>query len=120
MGTKIGIVYGTKSKIIRHIIVPDDDAELNDSALTKNGESILIADRAIDYNLNTISTIVAIHTGVKPPSSRCAVIDANNHVVSIIHADPVLDHMDGHTLHLDEYAVIGWKFNPKTNICYKP
>jgi hypothetical protein len=119
--TKIGIVYATKSKIIRRVISPDDDAELDDAAHVQPGETMLRVShppvRSVeDVKLaNTyIEDVIKAATGVQPPSPRCIAIDGVNIVRNVISADPDLDSLPGHTLRLHAYGDIDDRWTGST------
>lgn len=89
---KTGIVYATKSGIIRRVIVPTNDTELTDPRHAGRGETLIIVDRKSLRSLNDIEAAVAKSFGKKPADSRCVVVDEKTAmVVGNIHCDPELD-----------------------------
>lgn len=92
-----GIVYATGSKMVRRIIVTDDEKTL-DQRHVGPGESLLIADKAKGSDLFAARAAVKLATGIDPPSHECAVVDKAGNVVKIIAADPVIDAVEGHDL----------------------
>jgi hypothetical protein len=91
MGTKVGIVYAAGSKMIRRIIVPDRDGELNDQLHVMPGEVMLKVDKALGFSVAQASAHVFAATGVQPLNPRHALINPAGRVVRIVHADPTLD-----------------------------
>lgn len=118
--SKIGIVYSTQSKIIRRVVIPTfDNSEITNHALSA-GESLLITDKPNQINPDTISNLIFQNLGITPPSSRCAVVVKANavsgNVVSVIHADPDIDTISGHTLMLNDTALPGWTWNAASGL----
>lgn len=97
----IGIIYATKSKIVRRIVVPDSDAELLDPTLIADGESLLVASSSISPSVFEARALIAKAEGIAEsdiPDGRCAVVDGNGFVADVLLADPQLDKIDGHDL----------------------
>lgn len=92
-----GIVYATGSKMVRRIIVSDDEKAL-DQRHVGLGESLLLADKAKGSDLFAARAAVKLATGIDPPSHECAVVDKVGAVVKIIAADPAIDTVEGHDL----------------------
>ena|SRR5215475_3791543 len=88
---KFGIIYATKSKMIRRIIVPESDSTLTDGThKVGEGETMLVASgEACD--LASCIELVKEATGVVPADPRCFVLDKANKIVAVVHADPELD-----------------------------
>jgi len=101
MAKTFGIVYATKSKMLRSIIVPDDDATLtNGNHPLAPGESMLVVSDDGNHSIETCEAHIERTTGMKPARHVCAVVDADNKVVSVICADPEVDTLPGATLRL--------------------
>lgn len=103
---KVGIVYGSFSKIVRRCIIPDRLEELSDPTLLTQGESILVADVSEHdayHNAEALAHIVASYHQIptylmKDP--RCVVINDDGIVVDIILADADIDsHPGGRIVH---------------------
>jgi hypothetical protein len=88
--TKFAIVYATESKMIRRIVVPDDDAELVAGSWASSGESVLIVPDG-PHDLFTCMALVKEATGVHPADPHCAVVGDSGHVIGFVRADPALD-----------------------------
>ena len=109
--TKVGIVYATASKIIRRLIVPDNDSELNDPAHVQAGETMLIADfNTVPHPLAAPAALMS-HLGVASlPSGRCAAVNPSTSIVEqVLLADPAIDKHPIYTLVLNDTATAGWK-----------
>jgi hypothetical protein len=90
MRTKIVIVYGEKSKILRRVMVPDDDSQLPVlAAAICDGEAAL----AVDWKQGTLQDAEAVlEAAVGPPTPNPgAMIDKDGKVQGII-ADADVDH----------------------------
>jgi hypothetical protein len=103
MATTIGIVYAAGSKAVRRIISPDNDAQLTKPGLAGAGETLLIAPKPSNFNVQKpdlayCKAQVKTQTGIDPPNLTCAVIDNTNTVRAIIAADPALDSVSGMTV----------------------
>lgn len=94
MAAKYGVVYATGSKMIRRIIVTDDESSLDKRHIGR-GESLLVADKSGGTSLDTARAAVKAATGVDPPDPQCAVVDGDGQVVNVIKADPEIDRVDG-------------------------
>jgi hypothetical protein len=98
MGKFLGVVYATGSKMIRRMIISDDDTNL-DNRHAGPGESFHLVAKVPGWiHLNTAKLAIRNLTGVDPPSTRCAVLDNNSRVESLIDADPDLDMLPNKTL----------------------
>lgn len=109
MATLIGIVYSAKGLILRRVIQPDFDSQLDDPAWVQPGETMLripIADEVLTRGLSW-EGIVEAKIGQALNSPRCAVVDPQGTVVNVICADPDLDSVPGHTLVLSLTHSIG-------------
>jgi hypothetical protein len=115
--TKIGVVYGTKSKIVRRVIIPDDDSELDNPLHVGNGETLEKIPMG-PHDHGTISKLLG--TNPDHNASRCAVVHPSGQVVKAIHADPEIDSVDNHpgfknhVLILHREADVGWTYDHKT------
>lgn len=107
--TKVGIVYGASSGILRRWIVPDDDSELESAHPLAPGEAMLIVDRSAARSREDIDVALAAKIGRPPPSARCVVVNAAGEVVGAIMADPAIDSVPDHTLILSDLADVGWR-----------
>ena len=92
----IGIIYGAQSGIVRRIVIPDHDSELQGHV--GPGEALLILPDGMPSDVHSATDAVAIATGKRVPSNRCEVVDAQGVVRGVIAADPMLDYLPGHTL----------------------
>jgi hypothetical protein len=106
------VVYGSKSGIIRRLIVPNREWEPLDPDVLVKGEDFSVMDPVVDFKTDTIKTHVGKAIGKTKdqiPSGRCVVVDATNTVLDVIMADPDIDtHPDG-TLILSDTAKKGGK-----------
>jgi hypothetical protein len=106
----IGIVYGEQSGIVRHIIIPDNDAGLRNVVL-QPGEAIVAVDRLKfkKGSPDTNDAIAAVEEVRGKPSDdpRCVVVDAKGVVVDVLLADPLIDSDPKGSLVRDATAVIG-------------
>lgn len=116
-GTKAAIDYGTVSGILRSIIDNNNPAD-NDADLYLGqklmvdadiGISRLIVDRDELYKLGPHECLRQYLNIPELPNDRCAVVDANGDVVNVIHADDLIDSVDGHELINQPFVDIGWK-----------
>lgn len=91
--TKVGIVYGTKSKIVRRIIVPDDDFELSLPQHLGPGESMLVQDRHLPHSVHAAQDAVCKHHGLtERPNAKCHLVcKVTGEVHGVVIADPELD-----------------------------
>lgn len=106
--TQMAVYYGTQSNILRSIVIPDDDTQLQ-NLVAPPGVTILIVPLA-PSNDTAIRAIIAAHTKraqLGDNDDRCCVIDGTNTVVSIIKADPVIDTLPNATLILSQVAILG-------------
>lgn len=94
---KVGIVYSTQSKMIRRIILPDQDSELDHPQVAAVGESLLVVDR-LTYDVSSAEALVEKETGQKPKDSKHAVVDKTGKVIAVIHADPDIDNVGSNQL----------------------
>lgn len=94
--TKAGIVYSTGSKMIRRIIYPDDDSDLERFSWVGAGESLLIVDKLDGVTPERARQEVEAATGAKVPDHVSAVVDPKTETVTdLICADPELDSVEG-------------------------
>lgn len=87
--TQAVAIYATASKIIRRIIVPDNDAALALHQPLPGESRLLVAIGA--HDLASVKAAVATATGVTPPSGRCCIVDGSGNVIGACSADPALD-----------------------------
>ena len=107
MAKCIGVVYGTKSGIVRRIICPDDDNELSTPGHLGPGESIHQLEGKWDPDEDYTPYIENL-LGRIAPSSRCVIINKGGQVINVLVADPEIDsHPDGEVVQHDT-ACIGW------------
>ena len=119
-----GIVVSAGSKIIRRVVVPDNDATELSFHPVAAGEEMLVADLASAPAAPDVSAILdwLVHgkTGVVPPSSRCAVVVKANaisgNVVDVKHADPAFDSVPGAVLMLHPTVAIGWTWSASSGL----
>jgi hypothetical protein len=93
------LIHGAVSRIPRRIVVPDDDAEIDDPRrFLLRGERALRLPAA-EYHAKLHRQHVADHYGIPVrhiPSGRCAVLDRTGRVLCAVMADPDIDrHPDG-------------------------
>lgn len=98
MGTKVGIIYATNSTMVRRIIHPDRDSELNDPDYLGKGESMMIVEKSTAQTLLQIEAIVTKYTGKPTPDPRCVVLNEKGVVESVIYADPEIDSIPDRTI----------------------
>lgn len=118
--TTFGVVYATGSKMIRRIIVPDNDAQLQ-SGFAGQGETLLVAPVG-PHDVAACSVIVHSATGVVPPDPTCAVVDKTNTVIGMVSADPAIDALPGVTL-VSAYSpqiAPGCAYDPATGLFTAP
>lgn len=111
--TLVGAVYGERSKLIRRVIVPDFDDELDDPLHVGAGELMLRAPRHEPHDQLALQTRIVARHGMMLadlPCPRVAVVHAESRfVVAAIMADPEIDTLDGHELHRSAVAQVGWQ-----------
>ena len=115
--TQAGIVYATGSKVVRSIVLTDDDSQLapHQKSLLP-GESFLIVPhvRGRDVlDLEVAEAAVQKATGVVPPRLVCALVDKSATTVdNLIHADPAIDTHPTHNVILAAPGVhVNWKYD---------
>lgn len=114
--TSIGIVYATGSGIVRRIIVPTHESELDSPGHVGNAEAMIkvaapLVKRRNGYpDLDSARAHVAAVIGRQPDSGRCAVV-VSGIVTSIIMADPALDAITGATLVASDSASVGDRYD---------
>lgn len=127
--TTFGTVYSTGSKMVRRIILPDDDKELLNGNHVGPGETMLVSPMRYSlglpldpHDLATCKSLVKQATGVTPPDASCAVVDQTNTVVAVIMADPAIDaHSAGQLIHCYSPAIgIGCTYDPITKLFSAP
>lgn len=90
VATQLAVFYATESKILRRMVIPDDDAQLDRLAVPP-GESVLRMQLDRPHDEASCRAAIAAATGIVPPSGRCCVVDESGVVVAVCNADPVLD-----------------------------
>jgi hypothetical protein len=109
---QIGVIYGTESKIVRRVVIPDSPGELPNHV--GDGESLfrleLPDDPLVTTDADWISRQFYEEMGIaadKLPSARCALVDASDGIVtSVLMADPVIDkHDDGSLIQTDTASI---------------
>jgi len=111
------VVYATRSRIIRRIIVADPGMRLEDHVghgedgieLSAQEEAAILPRGALGPDLSKIGDHIQARTGLRPLDPRCAVVDADGNVVNVVNADPDLDAIPGYDLIRDSEAGPGWK-----------
>lgn len=112
------IVYATRSRIIRRVILPDPGERLAEHVCAgESGFGIIdpelcrriLPPGAIGPNLELVAVEIERRTGVRPDSARCVKIDRTGRVVGVVNADPDLDSIPEHDLVRDDRAEIGWQ-----------
>ncbi len=124
MGSKVGIVYATNSKIMRRIIVPTQDSEL-DHVHVAPGETLLVVDSDKAFRdaesgkfapaVRAADAAIAVATGVVPPSARCAEV-RDGKVVAVRMADPEIDTIPGALLVKSAAAEVGWDHSARDGL----
>jgi hypothetical protein len=102
--TQYLVHYATESRIVRRVIAADDDSLLL-AHRPLRGESALF----VQIGQSVLDAIEKA-TGVRPPSPRCAVVNAQGAVIGCVNADPALDTIPGATLVLHDFAIPGDQF----------
>jgi hypothetical protein len=95
MSTRCGIVYATASKMVRRIVSPGVDVDLNHPSFLLPGESMLIVLATSVTDLASAEALVAQATGQTSASYRCAVIAQDGTISDFLMADPTVDHLPG-------------------------
>lgn len=97
--TKVGVVIGAVSRIIRRVVIADDDSYYKVMVLIP-GEHLVLLDAATKTDNQTLTGAIAVATGVSPPntSERCVAVDAQGIVTQVISADPLIDKLSGSTI----------------------
>lgn len=112
-----GVVYSKASGFIRRYVVSDDSAIVDEYQLLE-GEALLKLPVPDGVTKEALTAAAVEHLTAmfgKPPSApRCAVIDANGNVVSVIMADPAVDLVPGMTLVLSDEAHTGWTWTKES------
>jgi hypothetical protein len=89
----MAIIYATKSKMLRRIIIPDyghDHTLVDGTHRALAGETMLV----VPHDWNNIASCRAIierHTGCPSPDYHHALVTSNNYVRGIALVDPELD-----------------------------
>lgn len=97
-GTKIGIVTGTVSCLVRRVVIPDNDNSMTASANLITGETLTTINKSGINTIDDVNSAVTNNRGCTPGSSRCAVTTLLGVVTSIIQCDPLLDSIAGSVL----------------------
>jgi hypothetical protein len=115
--TLVGVIYSPRQRVIRRVIVPDNDAQLNDPAWLLAGERMLTLPLATyqafqgraDLEANVAGQIGAAG------SDRCVLLDGRNVVQGVVFADPTIDVADllpkGWSLVENAAGEVGQKWN---------
>ena len=90
IATQLAVFYATESKILRRIVIPDDDAQL-ERLVVPPGESVLRMQLDRPHDEVSCRAEIAAAMGVAPPSGRCCVVDERGIVIAVCNADPALD-----------------------------
>jgi hypothetical protein len=90
VATQLAVFYATESKILRRLVIPDDDARL-ERLVVPPGESVLRMPLDRPHDEASCPAAIAVATGVAPPSGRCCVVDGSGLVIAVCNADPALD-----------------------------
>jgi hypothetical protein len=90
VATQPAVVYATQSKILRRMVIPDDDAQLERRAVPP-GEGVLRMQLDRPHDESSCRAAIAAATGVVPPSGRCCAVDESGAVIAVCNADPALD-----------------------------
>lgn len=125
MATTFGIIYATGSKMHLAVVVPDNDAELNDPAYHKDGTTLSIHNLADykNYSPAMCAAIIQATTGVAPPIILCARVDANNVVLGIEPCDPVVTPTHAGSNMIKSYSpeiISGCTYSPSTGLFSTP
>ena len=109
VATQLAVFYATQSKILRRIVIPDNDAQLKLLAVAP-GESVLWMQLDRPHDKASCRAAVAAATGVVPPSGRCCVVDERGVVIAVCNADPALDAHPQGWLVVNEHANPGDRY----------
>lgn len=86
--TKVAVIYGASSKILRKIVIPDKDGDLAGFKLAAD-EAMRIIDRpSSDMFTAARAECRTVNGDVAPAEPRCAVVNEKGLVVSFLCADP--------------------------------
>ncbi len=99
--TQIVIIYSPNHGRRRTVILPDDDSQV--PVHTTNlapGEQVMVGSLS-DYLTIGPDAMLQRYLGKPPVNDRCALVNAAGVVVAHLCADPLIDRVDGHTLHHD-------------------
>jgi len=93
--SRLAVFYRRDSKILRHKVIPEFDAEL-ERLHASPGESMLLLPLSRPHDDTECRAAIAVATGVSPPSGRCCIVDGWGDVIAVCNADPTIDtHSDG-------------------------
>ena len=106
--TRIAVVYSAATGRVRWIMVAPTDAELT-KAKPGPGEARLLLPRETG-DLHAVQAAVSDATGLAPTDDRFAIVDDQDKVVGVLHADPdgCGDRVPGLRLIPTAAAGIGW------------
>jgi hypothetical protein len=90
LGTRLVVIYATRSKILRRKIILDNEAQL-DLHQPGPGESRLLLPLSSPFDDASCRAAIVAATGEVPPAGRCCIIDSGGNVVGLCNADPALD-----------------------------
>lgn len=111
MATKIAIIYGQQSKVIRRVLVCDTDKELEAVSKTIPGESLMLLDRTEYDQLDGLQLKLRVAQDIgNPIEDRVVEIDSNGKVIGVYKADPLIDKPIFHKDNILEYhkdAIVG-------------
>jgi hypothetical protein len=122
--THCGVIYSAGSKLIRRVVIPDNNAELDDPLHVMPGEAMLrvahsdiaaaeaSGQHAHHYLQGAILT--ATNTPGPAPSGRTALVHPTTQLVEgFVQADPSIDTHPTHTLVASDTANLNWKWDGK-------
>jgi hypothetical protein len=109
VATQLAVFYATQSKILRRVVIPDHDAQLEGLAVPP-GESVLWMQLDRPHDEGSCRAAIATATGVVPPSGRCCVVDERGVVIAVCNADPALDAHPQGWLVVSEHANPGDRY----------
>lgn len=107
--TNVGYVYGTDSGLLRRIIVPDDDSELNNPSHSQPGETLVTIGKVSYAATTDHQALLNTMTGKIPLTNRCLVVNPGGTVTAVIVADSLIDKVPGSSLVNHPYADVGWQ-----------
>jgi hypothetical protein len=90
--TQVGIVYSTNLRTIRRVIIPDNDAQLNDSKITVQGEGLYKMPLATYQAAGGLDGLKAAFAGQVGPAGNdlTAICNGQNQVQGVVRMDTAI------------------------------